>query len=192
MDVGRSYSEETAASIRTVLDYANTQGYTRVQTEQALRDIMNTDEFRVKRIGRTEINRSQGIAGLESMKQIGDEAGVVLQKVWSANHDNPCSICKELDGTAVGIESDFIPLGDTIPTTDRINDFSPIDTATAHPNCRCVTTYRVVSVNKLAKSEDTSNDIYDPSTGRYLGRKLQNGYIALRGYQSDKDTIVKL
>lgn len=147
MDVAQSYTQDTATSIRTVLDKANIEGWTRRETENALQNIMNTDDWRVRRIARTEINRSQSLAGVDAMKQIQAESGVRIQKVWTVTNSEACQYCLAMNGRTIDVDDVFIPLNGTIEGEDGgvyVNDFTDIDTAQGHPNCTCTVTYKVV------------------------------------------------
>lgn len=147
MDVAQSYTQDTATSIRTVLDKANIEGWTRRETENALQNIMNTDDWRVRRIARTEINRSQSLAGVDAMKQIQAESGVRIQKVWTVTNSEACQYCLAMDGRTIDVDDVFVPLNSTIEGEDGgiyVNDFTDIDTAQGHPNCTCTVTYKVI------------------------------------------------
>ena len=138
--VGTSYGDETAQSIRTVLQNSQDLGFTRAETEKALKGIMDTDEFRVKRLARTELNTAEQMGSLDGMKNLSSETGVSFSKVWHANRSDTCDFCQSLDGTVVGIDQPFIPLGGTIEASDGtilVNDWRDVEIAEAHPNCTC-------------------------------------------------------
>lgn len=138
--VGTSYGADTAESIRKVLLNSKDLGLTRTETEKALRNIMDTDEFRVKRLARTELNTSQQTGSLDGMKNLSAETGVSFNKVWHINRVDACGFCQELNGKVVGIDQPFIPLGGTMVSDDGtiiVNDWRDIDIAQSHPNCTC-------------------------------------------------------
>ena len=70
LNVARSYADDTAASIRRVLDHAASHGWAQSELEEKLRGIMKTDEWRVQRMARTEISRADALSSVEAMKQV--------------------------------------------------------------------------------------------------------------------------
>src|SRR5690606_18724053 len=89
-NVGESYSSDTQASIQAVLDRANVDGWTAQELKAELRNIMNTDEYRVKRLARSEVNRSQQMGNIYSMEQITEETGLEVRKVGNISRDEAC------------------------------------------------------------------------------------------------------
>lgn len=146
--VGESYGSDTAQSIRNVLASSEELGLSRAETEKALRNIMNTDEWRVKRVGVTELNRSQGIGSVESMKQIQNETGAVLEKSLSHPQGAECEFCKALEGQWVKVDQPLVGLDQSITGVDGgilINDFVQNDGYDPHPNGKGVMVYRVAN-----------------------------------------------
>ena len=147
INVAQSYTDETAKSIRDVLARAEAQGWNKAQLETGLKNIMNTDDYRVTRLSVSEINRSQEMAGLDAMKQIESETGYQLKKVWTTTNPNACEFCQALNGQEVKLDSNFVPIHGIIDGVDGgvyVNDFVDMSTSQAHPNCTCATTYKVV------------------------------------------------
>lgn len=92
--VAESYGGDTASSIRSVLSRSQVEGWDRNRLETELRNIMNTDEWRVKRLATTEVNRSQAVGSIDSMEQIEDESGAVIEKsLQHTGGDPPCEFC---------------------------------------------------------------------------------------------------
>lgn len=145
-NVGESYSSDTQASIQAVLDRANVDGWTAQELKAELRNIMYTDEYRVKRLARSEVNRSQQMANVYGMEQITDETGINFQKVWNTSRDDACQFCKAMNGTAVPNTETFVPVGGEIEGVDGgvlTNDFVSMETPQGHPNCSCFLTYEI-------------------------------------------------
>lgn len=146
--VGQSYGDETAASIRTVLLNAQNEGLNAADTKKALRNIMNTDEWRVVRLGGTELNRSLSLSGVEAMKQIQAESGATLEKALT--HDDPsnmCEFCAAINDQWQKVDQPLLGLGETIDGTEGgtlINNFYVNDGYDVHPNGKGHMTYRVV------------------------------------------------
>lgn len=146
--VAQSYTDDTAASIRAVLDRSNIEGWDRNDTEAALRNIMSTDEWRVTRLATTEINRSQSVGGIESMKQIQNEAEVVIEKsLQHTGGDRPCEFCQVLLDRWVQVDSEFIGLDEVVTGAEGgkyLNDFAANEGYDVHPNGHCIPEFRVV------------------------------------------------
>jgi phage portal protein BeeE len=146
-NVGESYSSDTQASIQAVLDRANVDGWTAQELKSELRNIMDTDEYRVKRLARSEVNRSQQMGNIYSMEQITEETGIEFRKVWNISRDDACEYCRAMNGKAVPNTETFVPVGGEIEGADGgelVNDFVSMEVAQAHPNCGCFLTYEVV------------------------------------------------
>lgn len=147
LNVGDSYSRDTQLAIQAVLENGMINQLPRAELERNLQNIMQTNEWRVKRIGVTETNRAGGNASLFSMEQIEQEAGVQVNKVWRTSRSDACQYCKALDGTSLPVRESFVPVGDAVIGIDggiMINDFVSMEIANGHPNCNCYLTYEVV------------------------------------------------
>lgn len=146
-DVAESYSHDTALSIRRVLEQGNEDAITAQELRTNLRRIMDTDEYRVVRLARTETNYSQQMGSLEGMRQIEDEAGVTLRKVWNTSSSDPCQFCAAMAGTSIGLDEPFVKLDETVVGVDGgtfLNDWRIREETTLHSNCNCFITYTVV------------------------------------------------
>lgn len=144
--VGKSYSADTTAAIRAVLDRANIEAWTAQQIQSGLRQIVTLDDYRVVRLARTETVRAGGNASLFSMEQIQDETDVVVYKVWTTTSLDPCPTCQALDGMKVRLDQAFVPRGGVVEGTDGgvfVNNWIAADIASIHPNDECVITYQV-------------------------------------------------
>ena len=83
---------------------------------------------RAMMIARTEVSNAQNFAQVEVWASAQAE-GLLPQdatKVWQVDGD-PCPICRELGGTAVGLHENFV-------TTEGVELGGP----PVHPHCRCV------------------------------------------------------
>lgn len=166
-DVALSYNTGTADSIRRVLDQGAYEKWNESQLAENLRNIMNTDEWRVQRLARSETHRSNGLASLDSMEQLQDETGVQLEKVW---HINPyttdhCSECEALDGTVLDLSTPFIGAEE--------NDFADIESADAHPNCGCYMTYQIARIQKSIECPKCKRHLINSDGGSICGIKCQ-------------------
>lgn len=143
--VGQSYGQDTAKAIRGVLSLSEELGLSRAETENALKEIMNTDDWRIKRLARTELNRSQAIGSVESMKQIQDETGVQLEKSLYHAAGPKCEYCKALEGVWVKVDQPLLSIGESIVGTEGgilVNDFASNEGYDPHPNGKGTAIYR--------------------------------------------------
>ena len=146
--VGNSYMQDTADSIRKILAEAKAKEATVAETKRALRDIIKSDEYRIKRLAETELNRSQSMGSIESMIEITNQTGYRIEKsLMHTGSDEPCEFCAELLDRWVEVGQVFVAEGETIMGRDGgyySNDFSDNDGYGLHPNDHCVPEYRVV------------------------------------------------
>lgn len=149
--VGHSYGNDTAKSIQKVLADANELGWTRKETENALQNIMNTDDWRVRRLAVTELNRSQSMGGLEGIQSLVAEVGGTWEK--SLSHEGsgtvPCPFCQAYEGVWYDVNEPLLSLGDSITAEDEkgntvvyINDFVDYQAGDIHPQGRGHMIYR--------------------------------------------------
>lgn len=146
--VGTSYGDDTAESIRAVLATSQADGLTVAETKAALRNVMTTDEWRVVRLGGTELNRSLSLSGVDAMKDIQNKTGAVLEKALT--HDDPssmCEFCAAINDQWFKVDEPLLGLGETLEGTEGgtlINNFVSNDGYDPHPNGKGHMTYRVV------------------------------------------------
>ena len=166
-NVARSFNTGTADSIRRVLDMADTLNYNEQDLSDSLRGIMNTDEWRVQRLSRSETHRSNGLASLDSMSQLQNETGVELEKTWHINPytANHCPECEALDGTTLDLSKPFI--------SEEDNEWADIESADAHPNCGCYMTYQVAKVSKSVECPKCKRHLINSEGGSIKGIKCQ-------------------
>lgn len=98
-------------------------------------------------IARCETVQAQRLGSLYSAKTMSETLGVRLRKVWRTTGDgNTCDFCTHMEGTAIGLDSSYLPAGASIEVGDRtyVNNFETMATPNGHPNCRCYEDYEVV------------------------------------------------
>lgn len=154
-DVALSYTDDTAASIRRVLAQGDTEGWDNYTVQERLGEIMDTDDWRVQRLARTESHRAEQLGSIDAMQGVQKDTGVEFVKVWHVNPgtSNHCAECMALDGTKQPLDKDF---GNFKAGLDEGAD--------AHPNCSCYLTYEIVSTPEQEKSVKVTC----PECGRYL------------------------
>lgn len=146
--VGDSYAQETKDAIQKLLVQADAEEWTRKELQAKLRGIMETDEWRVTRLAKTELNRSQAYGGLESMKQIQSQSGTEIEK--SLSHEGsghtPCEFCQAMEDRWVQTNEPLLALDSSLEGTEGgvlVNNFATIEAGDVHPNGFGVTIYRV-------------------------------------------------
>lgn len=160
--VARSYQKDTAESIRKVLSEAQVSGLTRQELIDKLRDIMNTDEWRVQRLANSEAHRASSMAALDSMKAVEKITGRKFLKRWVTRQDNKvCLICAKLHDKTLPLDKAFVNEGGTLDLDNGQvfeNKWIAMTVAQAHPNCRCKIEYILVD---KATDEDFNFTEYD-------------------------------
>jgi HK97 family phage portal protein len=146
--VARSYADDTGEIIRETLARSIAEGMSEGEIKRQIRlKLTGADnEYRVRRLARTEVVSSEGRASVASMANIQRDTGFKIYKVWNNGGDNPCEYCLSMKGTRKLVSENFIELGETIHGTDGgliTNDFAARETCTAHPNDECYQTYEV-------------------------------------------------
>lgn len=167
--VAKSYNDETAISIRRIVEQGAVEGWNNVELADELRGIMNTDEWRVQRLARTETHRAAGLASLDAMGEIQSDTGVQFKKTWKVNPNTPnhCDYCLSMAGTSQPLDTPFI--------TEEENDFADMEMAAAHPNCGCYMIYEPVASPK-------SVDLKCPKCKRFLAK----GFGSVRNLKCQK------
>lgn len=140
--VSLSYTEDTNQSIKNVLEQAQIEGWDEAQIRTELGKIMDTDQWRIDRLARTETHRVQELGKLSAARQLQTETGAKIWKVWHVNPftENHCETCESLDGVRLPLDGVF---GYFDAGADNVAD--------AHPNCSCFLTFEIDSAEKMVK-----------------------------------------
>ncbi len=146
--VAQGYADQTAEEIRKILNRGILDGATRAEIEAQLKTTIlgSENEYRVVRLARTEINLSEGKASVSAMENVQRDTGYKIYKKWNVSSVDPCEFCQKLANDRVLVDENFIDLNDEIHGIDGgvyHNDFKAADTANAHPNCNCYSTYEI-------------------------------------------------
>jgi phage portal protein BeeE/phage FluMu protein Com len=145
-DIVKSYADDTAENIRKSLDTSISQNLPVHEVQMNLQSIMNTDEYRVRRLALTETNRAGNAGSIYAMEKVQKDAGIKIEKVWQVRGD-ACEFCRAMDGQSVGVSETFVEKGDSITGVDGnklTNNFVSMDVPTAHSNCGCYCIYKVI------------------------------------------------
>lgn len=160
--VGTGYMTDTAESIRGILAKANSEGWTVSDTRRELRNIISTDEYRIRRLAETELNRSQAIGSIESMIEIQSQTGVTIEKgLLHTGGDAPCEFCAVLLDRWVVVDQTFVQEGEAITGRDGgiyLNNFTANEGYDIHPNGHCSPQYRVVKNSATNKNQTIINE----------------------------------
>lgn len=141
----KSFNEQTADKIAKQLEAGLQAGETTEQITARIESVYSdVTGNRTKSLADSETNRLMTQANSLAYEQVG-----VTEVEWVTD-GNPCAICESMEGTIIDIGSTFIGLGDTLPTTDRQNDYAPIQGGDMHTNCMCKLV-PVMSTEKIYK-----------------------------------------
>lgn len=156
-----SYDEDTAEAIRMIFEQAAAEAWNQAQTTAKLWEIPELGIWRANRLARTEYHRAEQLGGLDAAKQIEEETGVKLTKIWHTL-EGACPDCAEKDGNIYALD-DYV--------VEAQGEYPAQLCACEHPNCRCWFSYGIASEQKSVK-------VVCPKCGRYLfeskGCKVDN------------------
>jgi hypothetical protein len=121
-DVANAQAKAKIAALDFEITKAEARHAQRVASNYA--EIVQTtgevDAAALERIAVTETSRAFNDGVVEQARQIQEETGVELERIWRAE-GNACEECAGLDGKTVGVNEDF-PEGEP---------------GSIHPNCNC-------------------------------------------------------
>lgn len=145
--VGTSYGATTAEALRAIMVQGYEQGLSAGAIKSRLSDVMS-QQWRIDRVTHTEINRMGAQANVDSMVNIAREVDVKIDKVWthSGGSDSPCEFCVAMIGQSVPVTDAYLPVGQGVIGRDGgeyINDFVDVDAGSLHPNCHCLSTFKI-------------------------------------------------
>lgn len=143
-NVARTSSRNTQTLVRDILKQAREEDWTRDQLKDALRT--HVTESRAELLARNEYVNSHRLGELYMSRDVSNQLGVELDKVWTTSHDSGvCDFCSAMDGTRVELDASYLDKGASLEINGKIyaNDYEDMQTAAAHPNCRCYLQYKV-------------------------------------------------
>lgn len=141
-DVAKSYSDETAKSIRAVLDNAIVNGISQKDLLTQLKRV-GLEDWRAKRMSDDMTKRADNEAYMHVMNRVWQAmpAGTEAYKTAKAGDEAPCGFCQTYIGQYVPLGSNFVSKGDmmedALTGALRHNTFADISAANFHPNCHC-------------------------------------------------------
>ena len=138
----RSVNDETERQIRLAIQAGIESGENIQQLKQRLEATFGTAPARAEMIARTETARFNGIGRIEQMRQ----AGLPMKKSW-ALAGGACELCRAIDKKgAISLDGVFWNLGETLIGDEGgvyVNNYAPVMSHPAHPNCRCAMNFEV-------------------------------------------------
>lgn len=189
--VALSFTEDTAESIRTVLERGYVEGWTKLEINDALRDIIPNEFWRIRRLQRTESHRSSQLASIDMAKRFAAETGIDgITKVWHINPAslNHCETCLALDGVELPLDESFEA------ESDKPFSAGVAQAADCHPNCECSLTFNIPDMPRveLEIAEEKTVKVKCPKCKRYIcdaekSAKLKNVVCARCGHHFDKE-----
>lgn len=145
--VAVGYNDQTAERIREIITNGRVNALTTQEIKEQLSGIL-AEEWRIKRIAVSEVNRAGNESSLMSMQNIARETGAIVVKEWvHGGGDDPCEFCRAMIGTQVPVDDAFIKLDGVVRGEDGgmyINSFTAAQVAELHPNGHCRQVYRVM------------------------------------------------
>lgn len=138
----KSFNQGTEVSIQRLLELAKKYDWDKETLKETMRQLVNTDRWRIQRFARTEVHRARGIAGVDAMVQVQNDAKVRISKEWYTVSDEPCPWCQKMNGKRVNVTQSYLKAGAAISKSKDdeelfVNNYMDIDTASLHPNCSC-------------------------------------------------------
>ena len=133
-----SYNQTTMDQLKEKLTEALSSGQGVAYATDLVKSIYDfADTTRAEAVAKTELFRVGNLATKEAWKQ----AGAVEMKWVAFDDDLTCEYCREMDGTVVSIEENFLDKGDTFTGDEggvMTADYDDISAGSLHVNCRCM------------------------------------------------------
>lgn len=191
-EVAKGYGEETATSIRRVLERGQLESWDNQQIADGLREIMDTDEWRIQRLARSEVHRANGLSSVDAMAQLSEETGVKFNKTWRINPNtrNHCPLCLSMNGKTFPLNSDFLSAEDT--------NWISKESADAHPNCNCYMQFSVTEDSKKSikvTCPKCKRHLFESKGGSMEGVKCQGCKskfnFKIKGLKVEAEEVIK-
>ena len=143
--VAGGFLGDNSDKIKNILRQSKNEGWNKTQLAQELGKVVETDAWRIERLARNEERRAYTLGQLDSMIELQDQTGVKIVKKWHIADSGACDFCKEMDGKVENVSVPFLKKGDVLDADGAFFevDFTNIESAQLHANCRCVTRYEL-------------------------------------------------
>lgn len=141
-NIANSFTEQIRDAIQSAIiaSALNGEELSREDVVNAIRDVVNTEQWRVDRIVNTEEHRADNLGQVDAITQLEKTTGKKFGLKWRTTSGHPCEFCQFMEGKIVKAGDAFVPIGGTIETEDSVylNTYDDMLTPNAHPNCQCV------------------------------------------------------
>ena len=135
-----SFTDQITDTIKGAIDLTVQQGGNKSDLIKNIKNVFESDQWRVERIVNTEEHRADNFGQIDAVDVLQKVTGREFGFKWRTTSGHPCEFCQYMNGTVVATGEAFIPLGEKIQLDDAvyINNYEDILTPQAHPNCQCV------------------------------------------------------
>lgn len=135
-----SFTDQITDTIRGAINLTVEQGGNKSDLVKNIRNVFESDQWRVERIVNTEEHRADNLGQIDAVDVIQRVTGREFGFKWRTTSAHPCEFCQYMNGTVVATGEAFIPLGEKIELDNAVylNNYEDILTPQAHPNCQCV------------------------------------------------------
>lgn len=135
-----SFTDQITDTIQGAINLTVQQGGDKADLVKNIRNVFESDQWRVERIVNTEEHRADNFGQIDAVDVIQRVTGREFGFKWRTTSGHPCEFCQYMNGTVVATGEAFIPLGEKIELDNSVylNNYEDILTPQAHPNCQCV------------------------------------------------------
>lgn len=135
-----SFTDQITDTIKGAIDLTVQQGGSKSDLIKNIKNVFESDQWRVERIVNTEEHRADNFGQIDAVDVLQRVTGREFGFKWRTTSGHPCEFCQYMNGTVVATGEAFIPLGEKIELDNSVylNNYEDILTPQAHPNCQCV------------------------------------------------------
>lgn len=135
-----SFTDQITDTIKGAIDLTVQQGGNKSGLIKNIKNVFESDQWRVERIVNTEEHRADNFGQIDAVDVLQKVTGREFGFKWRTTSGHPCEFCQYMNGTVVATGEAFIPLGEKIELDNSVylNNYEDILTPQAHPNCQCV------------------------------------------------------
>ena len=135
-----SFTDQITDTIKGAIDLTVQQGGSKSDLIKNIKNVFESDQWRVERIANTEEHRADNFGQIDAVDVLQKVTGREFGFKWRTTSGHPCEFCQYMNGTVVATGEAFIPLGEKIELDSSVylNNYEDILTPQAHPNCQCV------------------------------------------------------
>lgn len=127
------YSKSSKGQLKSIVDKANEKDITLMEAVE-----QKTERWEKSRAGNTAMVESTKV-GNAVAKTVFATAGVTKLR-WQNTGSDTCPFCEELDGVVVGIEQEFVPVGESLKAEGEDHNmkvYKPAGHPPIHLGCQC-------------------------------------------------------